>query len=174
MFGAMAWASRLRQGVTALRPVALPGELDVLVATHLTEAQAAVFRQLSTYDQAHLFRVYHRLVAAGERDRDVLIAALLHDVGKATPFARVRLPDRVARVILRRCAPRVLDRLAQLPAPRWRAGLALAVHHPRIGAQMAAALGCAPRVCWLIEHHEDDPPPPDPALHRLIVADRAG
>ncbi len=152
----------------------MPAELENAVSSLLTDAQAAAFRQLSAYDQAHLFRVYQRLVAAGERDRDLLIAALLHDVGKATPSARVRLPDRVARVILRRCAPRLLDRLAQLPAPWWRAGLALAVHHPRIGARMAAALGCAPRVCWLIEHHEDDPPPPDPALLRLIAADRAG
>lgn len=171
---AMAWATRLQQGVTALRSTSLPADLDAVIATLLTNDQAVAFRQLPAYDQAHLFRVYQRLVAAGERDREVLIAALLHDIGKTMPPARVRLPDRVARVILQRCAPLLLVRLARMPAPWWRTGLALAVHHPRIGARMAATLGCTPRVCWLIEHHEDDPPPPDPALHRLIAADRAG
>lgn len=170
----MSWTKRLQQGITALRPVSLPVDLDAVIETLLTNDQAKAFRQLPPYDQAHLLRVYQRLVAAGERDREVLIAALLHDIGKAMPSARVRLPDRVARVILRRCAPRVLDRFARMPAPWWRTGLTLAVHHPKVGAHKAAALGCTPRVCWLIEHHEDDPPPPDPALHRLIAADRAG
>ncbi len=170
----MAWHERLRQGIAALTPVSLPEGLDEAVEELLSEAQAAAFRRLPLYDQAHLFRVYQRLVAAGERDRDVLLAALLHDAGKVMPPFRVRLVDRVTRVILRRYAPGLLARLARLPAPRWRAGLALAVHHPKLGASLAATLGCTPRVCWLIEHHEDDPPPPDAALHRLIAADRVG
>ncbi|MER3484756.1 MAG: hypothetical protein C4345_01020 [Chloroflexota bacterium] len=164
----------MRQGVAALRSPSLPADLDTVVGTLLTGEQVTAFRRLPAYDQVHAFRVYQRLVCAGETDCDVLIAALLHDVGKVMPPFRVRLNDRVARVILQRCAPGLLMRLARLPAPRWRAGLALAVHHPMLGAALAATLGCTPRVCWLIEHHEDDPPPPDAALCRLVGADREG
>ncbi|HEY8448604.1 MAG TPA: HD domain-containing protein [Thermomicrobiales bacterium] len=169
----MAWRDRLRQGVQALIPTAPPPERDAIISEILTPAQAAAFRQLPAFDQRHLLRVYQRLRSAGERDEDVLIAALLHDIGKVGTEGRVRLPHRVARVLLARFAPGLLGWLARLPAPRWRAGFALAVHHPTLGAERAATLGCSKRVCWLIAHHEDDPPPPDPGLCRLIAADRA-
>lgn len=169
----MTWCDRLRQGVQALLPAEPPAERDTIITAILTPEQAVAFRQLPAFDQRHLIRVYQRLCSAGERDKDVLLAALLHDIGKVGPEGRVRLPHRVARVLLRRIAPGLLAWLARRPAPRWRAGFALAVHHPALGAERAASLGCSERVCWLIAHHEDDPPAPDSALCRLIAADRA-
>ena len=163
---------RLIQGFRALVP-AIPAERDAILANVLSPPQAAAFRALPTHDQAHLCRVYQLLVAAGETERDLLVAALLHDVAKAGPRGRVRLHDRIARVVLRAVAPGVLQRLARRPAPRWRLGLALAVHHPSLGADRARALGCSERTCWLIAHHESDPLPADPDLRRLVAADHA-
>jgi hypothetical protein len=165
------WRDRLRQGMAALRP-GISTLHDDMLTDLLTADQIAVFRQLPDFDQIHLDRVCAVLRAGGEEDRDLLVAALLHDVGKVGNLGTIRLPHRVARVLLDRCCPRCLDRLARLPASRWRAGFALAVHHPALGAERAAALGCSARTCWLIAHHEDNPPPADEQLRRLIAADR--
>jgi hypothetical protein len=165
---------RLRQGIGGFRP-RVPADRDAILAT-LSGHQAAAFRALPAYDQAHLCRTFSALREAGIADPDLLAAGLLHDLGKGgVPgvAGKVRLTDRVLRVVLRRCAPRLLARAARLPAPRWRVGLALAVHHPRLGAGWAAELGCSPRTCWLIAHHEDEPAPDDPDLRRLDAADRA-
>jgi hypothetical protein len=163
---------RLRQGLTALRP-APPLHRDAILSDLLTDEQAAAFRRLQLFDQAHLCRVYEVLRSWGEEDPDLLVASLLHDLGKVGERGTVRLPHRVARVLLSRTSPRTLARLARLPPARWRAGFALAVHHPVLGARRAAELGCSDRTCWLIAHHEDDPPPDDDQLRRLIAADHA-
>jgi hypothetical protein len=142
---------RLRQGIRALLP--RPGlDRSSLPPYLLTPAQADAFLALSPADQAHLLRVYGRLRDQAVTDRDLLVAALLHDIGKVTPNGRVRLIDRVALVLLRPVAVR----FASLPAPAWRRGLAIAVHHAELGAARAAALGCSERTCWLIRHHHDD------------------
>ena len=164
--------NRLRQGLIALRPEP-PAQREVLLSRFLTAEQAAVFHRLSIFYQSHLCRVCERLLAQGEQDRDLLVAALLHDVGKIGDTGTVLLPHRVARVVLRRLSPSLLARLARLPANRWRAGFALAVHHPALGAEKARQLGCSERTCWLIAHHEDKPAPHDDQLRRLIAADHA-
>jgi hypothetical protein len=169
---AIVWGHRMAQGMRALsllmRSVDPPEVGDLL-----TPAQRAAFHALPAFDRAHLASVLSWLRAAGETDPDVLQAALLHDIGKHADGHRVMLIHRALNVLLERYAPGALARLAHLPAPWWRAGLALAVHHPRLGAEMAAELGCSPRTCWLIAHHEDDPLPDDPHLLRLVEADQA-
>jgi hypothetical protein len=138
----------------------------------LTPSQRRAFLTLSVHDQAHSCRVFRLLEREGAPD-DVLVAGLLHDVGKNGPDGRVRLVHRVARVALRRVAPDLLARLARQPAGRGRVGIARAVHHPRLGAEQARALGCDERVCWLIAHHEDAPTLDDPELRLLVAADHA-
>ncbi len=169
---------RLGQGLDALRPSRPgPGQPDAI--SSLTPAQRDAFLVLSAFDQRHAVRVWRRVAAASPADRDLGVAALLHDLAKSGPPglpSRVRLPDRVALVLLRRLAPRLLDRVGAFDrrVPRWRAGLVLAVHHPALGAAWTAALGSSPRVCWLIAHHHDPAPVSDPALRLLMAADEAG
>ena len=162
---------RPRQGLAALFGQGRVHDTDVPVI--LSPAQEAAFLALPRYDQAHLLAVYRRLVDAGVGDDELLLAAILHDIGKVGFGTRVRLHDRVVTVLLRRLSPALLARLARLPATGWRRGLALAVHHPHLGATIAAGLGCSERTCWLIAHHADAPPHADPDLRILVEADHA-
>ena len=166
----MAIGRRIIQGFRALLHARRPG-LDVPVPAILNPAQAVAFSALPSFDRAHLRSVFDLLQRNGESDNDLLVAALLHDLGKCRNGHCVRLIHRVARVILRRVSPSALERLARWPAPTWRVGFALAVHHPGLGAEKAGQLGCSARTCWLIAHHEDKPPPDDDQLRRLIAAD---
>lgn len=165
-------AYRVRQGITALRPH-VPACRDTILATTLTPRQANDFLALPIHDQAHLCRTFDILRTDGVKDPDLLRAGLLHDIGKVDGASRVQLHHRVTRVLLRRLAPRLLQRLARTPAPGWRRGFSLAVNHPGLGAEQAARLGCSPRTCWLIAHHETTPVPDDPDLRRLMAADHA-
>ncbi|MBA3642506.1 MAG: hypothetical protein H0W59_00335 [Chloroflexia bacterium] len=159
----------MAQGLSALRP-RIPADRDQIPAAMLTPSQAAAFCALPRHDQQHLCAVYRTLQRRGVTDHDLLAAGLLHDLGQQSPRSRVRLVDRIARVALAAVAPRLLSRLTRAPVPRWRAGLALASHHPRLGAEAAAVLGLSPRTCWLIAHHEDRAAP-DPDLASLMAAD---
>lgn len=157
---------RLRQGVRALWPRPSLTRAD-LPAGLLTTGQADALLALPRADQDHLLRVFDHLRAQGVTEHDLLVAALLHDIGKASNAGTVRLVDRVALVLLGSAA----GRFTSLPVPPWRRGLAIAVHHAAIGADLAAALGCSARTCWLIRHHHD-PMPTDPDLWLLQAADR--
>jgi len=167
----MAIGHRLTQGLRALRS-SLPEASDASTPSILSPPQAAAFAGLPRFDRTHLIAVYTCLVRNGETDRDLLLAALLHDLGKCRHGHCVRLIHRVVRVVLRRISPSSLEHIARMPVAGWRTGFALAVHHPVLGAKQAASLGCSARTCWLIAHHEDDPASDDDQLRRLIAADR--
>jgi hypothetical protein len=165
-------AHRFAQGVRALRPARIPANRDAVLGSVLTAPQAAAFRELPAFDQVHLLDVHDRLKNAGVSDPNLLAAGLLHDIGKVDAHGRVGLPDRVIRVLLRRVSPRLLARLAASPSPGPLHGLHLSVHHPRLGAERARALGCAPRTIALIACHEDNDPHTDDDLRQLQQADR--
>jgi hypothetical protein len=162
---------RIRQTFTALisRP---DDECRQLIERNLTPAQSSAFRRLAAADQAHLCRVFANIETQKSVSPDLKVAALLHDIGKVSDRGRVRLADRIAKVLLANVSPSTLEKLASRPAPRWLEGLSLAVHHPALGAENAAALGCSERTCWLIAHHEDPSPILDKELCLLVAVDR--
>ena len=141
-----------------------------LIRERLTPAQAALLGRMSRSDQRHCLDVYTTLVRAGYRQDDLLIAALLHDVGKSVPASpggrpgpdggawRMTIFHRVAVVLLQGftgLGPRWLARLAA-DGRGWKAPFAVHAHHAKIGAEWAAGAGCSPTVVALIrEHHAD-------------------
>lgn len=164
---------RVTQGLRGLRPERAGAHVDRSLLVLLTPEQLARFEQLPPFDQQHLCRVGNHLRSAGVTDTDVLVAGLLHDIGKTDGRHRVRLFDRVGKVVLKRAAPGRLNAIAaSYPDGRFQ-GLALTMRHPEIGAETARSLGCSERTCWLIRNHEATDDLGDPDLARLQAADFA-
>jgi hypothetical protein len=163
---------RIAQGIDSLVP-RVPADRGAILAAVLSPEQQLAFLNLSSVDQAHLLRVYRAVKQADpSASRDLLVAALLHDIGKVSPEGRVRLPHRVLRVALAKFAPSLWRRLSALPARGWRTGFVLAQHHAVLGAQIADHLDCSARTCWLIEQHGTRSfPIEDQELRRLVEAD---
>lgn len=126
--------------------------------------------RLSTFDRAHHLRVHDVLATWGHSDSDLLRAALLHDIGKASEVNRVRLWHRVARVTGRRFSPQLWESISNRER-RIGGGLYLAEHHARLGAVLARAAGASDRCCELIAMHEGVRPTGDAHLDALIAAD---
>ncbi|MHB1414665.1 MAG: HD domain-containing protein [Chloroflexota bacterium] len=161
---------RTRQFFAALRPRVTSAE-RALVADHLTPAEHALFLRLPPAYQRHSVAVWQRLRAQGERNPDLLRAALLHDVGKSR--AQLTLGHRVLIVLLERFAPGVLRALARGEgASGWRAAFQVHDRHALIGARLAADAGAPEVAITLIANHHCPPSPrDDDALRALRRAD---
>ena len=143
------------------------------VAEKLPPAALRLFESMSPADQRHSLRVCQGLQARGWNDQDMLTAALLHDVGKAS--GRVPFWTRPAIVLGKRISPRLLTRLTAYPVesrplPRWRRSLSYAWWHAEIGADLAAGAGLSERAVHYIRmHHRPD----SPELAELHLVDEA-
>ena len=113
-----------------------------------------MFEALSTYDQRHLIAVHHSAKRVTQDD-GLLLAALLHDIGKATlSGARVSLVARVFQV-LRNAAPGpVRERVRPPRDGAWLKGSWLAEHHAAIGAERLRALGVDEAICQMVQLHD--------------------
>lgn len=147
---------RIGQLGRGLVPWVSPRDRALALAA-LTERQYAAFRLMNLADQRHSVRVTRALLAEGARDPDLIVAALLHDLGKVDALGggRVRLVHRVAKVILARFAPAYWRRISDEVRTGPTRGFYLLRHHPALGATWAAALGASPRACALIAAHQE-------------------
>jgi hypothetical protein len=158
--------ARLQQGIRALLP-ARPEALPWRLAERLPEPVLAAWQALAPYDRRHQAAVAGDLDASGHPD-SVVLAGLLHDIGKA---GRITVVDRVGLVLLGRLAPGVRGRLAarerSLPGLN---GLHLQFRHAEVGAGQHDRAGMPAEVVWLVRHHERDID--NPELRALQAADR--
>ena len=136
----------------------------------LTPAQAQLFVKLQRSEQAHALRVFTLLWSRSEVDplagnSDLLVAALLHDVGKCRyPLS---LWERVLIVLGKSVFPKkskqwganelVLDqaRAGWFKLARIKRPFVVAEKHPDWGAEMAAEAGISPTTESLIRAHQN-------------------
>jgi hypothetical protein len=126
-----------------------------------------LFDAMMPRDQQHGIEVFRRVRAHAGNDRALLAAALLHDCGKG----RVALWQRVAHVLLGALAPGVRAQVATERGAAWRRAFWRLLHHPAIGAELAARAGADPEIVRIIR--EQEAPHPDARLAILQAADEA-
>jgi putative nucleotidyltransferase with HDIG domain len=127
-----------------------------MIGRYLPGAAVSLFQTMPRYDQQHALNVLGTLQEMGHEDRDLLAAALLHDVGKtAGQRGALRLWHRPAVVLMRAFWPGLLDHLGQDRQGSWRRPFFVQSHHAEIGAELARRAGCSPRTAELIRLHED-------------------
>jgi putative nucleotidyltransferase with HDIG domain len=151
---------RTRQFFGSFRP-RLQDDERAAAAAFLGDRLWPLFESMNARDQKHSIDTFRLLKAQGCMDRDLLSAALLHDVGKGRlAGARVRMWHRVVYVLLATGAPALLRRLTN-----GRGGLANLHNHSERGAVVAEALGVGPAVVEMIRRHHDE----DIADERLLL-----
>ncbi len=154
---------RSRQLFGGVRP-RIDAELLTEALPLLSEPERRLFEAMTTRDQQHCLAVYAHL--RGQRDHDLLTAALLHDAGKG----RIALWHRVAYVLLEAASPPLLRRLAKPgDGPGWRQALDRCHRHPELGAQLAEEAGSPGIAVALIR--EDSGHAPKELLAALKAAD---
>lgn len=144
-------AYRVRQFFRALiAPLKVRGLEDA--RAELTQSQWKLFLRMGPADRDHALTVYRELRTRGHQHPDLLVGALLHDVGKAgaplPPWTRAIV------VLLQWLAPQTLERLSQGGQGRHRP-LAAYRRHAELGAEWAAQAGCSPLTVAIIRRHHE-------------------
>jgi HD domain len=131
----------------------------------LRPQELALFDAMHVADRRHGLDVVAWLRTAGESERDVLVAGLLHDCGKG----QTGVGPRIAYALGRRY-DRTFWRMAAI-VPGWGAAIERLRVHADASAELAAQAGCSERTVQLIRH-QDRPVDPE-AGERLRLADEA-
>lgn len=158
---------RLRQLRDNIAAEPLPADAQAEVAALLSPAERELFDRFNHADQWHSVRVLRMLREAGYNQPDLLIAALLHDVGKT------RCPlsawDRTIIVVGEKLFPARANVWGRGPVDSWRRPFVARARHPAWGAEMAAAAGSRPAVVELIGRHQDRPAEISSESDRLLA-----
>jgi hypothetical protein len=143
---------RVRQFWHALTEV--PAQEDLLQARQvLSPALMALFLRLQPGEQAHSLWIYCQLLQQDQEDQDLLVAALLHDVGKIRH--PLRLWERVVIVLGKTWFPERIKAWGRAAPYGWRRSFVVAEQHPAWGAELAAQAGASPMAATLIRRHQD-------------------
>lgn len=146
---------RLEQFRNALKS-APSGEEIESIREQLPPDLLALFMRMHPSEQAHSLRIYHQLQRDGETNRDLLIAALLHDVGKS------RYPllvwERILIVLAEQVIPEKVTQWGEGDSSGWRRPFVVAKKHPEWGAEMVEQAGASKLCVEIIRHHQDHLP----------------
>lgn len=129
------------------------------IAAILTPSEMSLFERFALNDQWHSYRVMRLLREAGHNQPALLVAALLHDVGKT------KLPlsiwERSLIVLASIVLPRQTAVWGQGEAVGWKRPFVVKVQHPAWSAEMVTAAGSDPQAIALIQRHQDPIAPND-------------
>lgn len=145
---------RVEQFLRALTARHAISEQRIRRATRiLTVEERALFARQAPQDQAHALAVYETLCQEGHTLPDLLVAALLHDVGKAA--AQLPAWQRALFVLAERFAPDMLGRPVRGQTGSWWRPLRDYARHAEIGAIWAEEARSSSLAVALIRRHED-------------------
>ncbi len=111
------------------------------------------FSTLQRSEQNHGLWIYHKLLEQGETNQDLLVAALLHDVGKDR--YPIRLWQRVAIVLGRKLIPERAKHWGQGDPQGWKRPFVVAERHAAWGAEMVMRAGASDTTVKLIDRHHN-------------------
>lgn len=119
----------------------------------LTTSQMNLFMQMQASEQNHSLRVLRTIQDQGDTNPDLLVAALLHDVGKIR--YPLRLWERVFIVLGKKMFPNKSKHWGQAPPRGWRRPFVVAEQHPLWGGDLCLGAGTAPMAVTLIKRHQE-------------------
>lgn len=158
---------RVFQGLQTIRAQFAP--LDPAELTpYLSSDLIALFQTMSRGDQLHGIQVLRMLREEGQTDPDLLVAALLHDVGKAR--YRYGLLARTIAILGRKFFPVWAEARAEGDL-RW-PGRVFVIYekHPLWSAEMMAAAGASPLAVEIaLRHQEVLPSKPENRVDELLA-----
>jgi hypothetical protein len=168
MFARLAY--RLRQFQRAWRST--PSAAELHQARQLLGPNLwPLFQQMQPGEQAHSLDVLRKVAARGITDPDLLIAALLHDVGKTR--SPLTVWDRSWIVLAKKLLPQAVKTWGEGTPTGLRRIFVVAEQHPAWGAELAAAAGATPRCVAIIRHHQSPPDPTSPLAEPLRILQAA-
>jgi len=148
---------RSRQFWNAL--FAQPSQADLERANKiLTSAQLALFFRMQRSEQAHSLKVMNKILKTidgelNENLQDLLVAALLHDVGKTRYPLSVW--ERIIVVLGKILFPFSVKRWGSGQPGGWRRAFVVAEQHANWGAELASSVGTSSLAVDLIRRHQN-------------------
>lgn len=138
----------------------------------LSPEQMALFSRLHHSEQAHSITVLKKLTqnndpSLKEENRDLFVAALLHDVGKT--LYPLRAWERVLIVLAKRLFPNQVKRWGVGKPVGWHRAFVVAEQHAEWGAQLAAQAGASPLIVGLIRQHQNFSPRESRDMHSSLL-----
>lgn len=137
---------RVHQFTRGLRPHLSPSEVAE-ARGRLSAAEFRLFLHAQPRDRRHSMDLYRLLQRQGASDA-MLVAALVHDVGKGD----IATWHRIAFVLLAPLGP-LGAALGARSGPRWRRALWRLRHHAALSAEMLRRAGSSPRTIAIVEAH---------------------
>ena len=143
---------RLRQFINAV--TGYPSSRDIGMVRNVLSPELYVhFSQMQKSEQTHSIQICKDLKSNGEENKDLLTAALMHDVGKNRyPLS---LSQRVLIVICSKIFPKKVDKWGTRELKGWNKPFVVAKQHPVWGAEIAQNAGASETVVNLIRKHQE-------------------
>lgn len=123
------------------------------VSELLTQPEIELFQRFDRNDQWHSYRVMKLLQSAGHDNPDLLVAALLHDVGKTQ--LKLSVWQRSLIVLGYAFSAQRVAGWGAGEAVGWKRPFVVKAQHPVWGAAMAAEAGTSTQAVSLIRRHQD-------------------
>ncbi|MBN1265696.1 MAG: HD domain-containing protein [Anaerolineales bacterium] len=159
---------RVRQFFHALAAPLVPTDF-ILIEQVLKPELRELFLRMAPAERNHSIQVYQTLTEQGHRDKDLLAAALLHDVGKIQ--FPVRLYERVLIVLLTPLMRKLDKKPVKDRQSRLMNLMRAAAEHPQWGADLVQQAGGSEELAWLVRlHHDKLQHPPQNEKEQQLLA----